>query len=81
MFVDPNKVATETGHTHSTIRWKKGSIDSMIGIVYIITLEDSSYNDFTIGGNGGSEMGFVTLWKFWFYESVKRVKMIGYFWR
>ena len=54
MIVDPNKVATETGHTHSTIRWKKGSIDSMIGIVYIITLEDSSYNDFTIGGNGGS---------------------------
>ena len=26
----------------------------MIGIVYIITLEDFSYNDFTIGGNGGS---------------------------
>ena len=49
MIVDPNKVATETGHTHSTIRWKKGSIDSMIGIVYIITLKDFSYyNDFTL---------------------------------
>ena len=54
MFVDPNKVATETGHTRSTIKWKKGSKDSMIGIVYVITLEDFSYNDFTIGGNGGS---------------------------
>ena len=54
MFVDPNKVATETGHTRRTIEWKKGSVDSMIGIVYVITLKDFSYNDFTIGGNGGS---------------------------
>ena len=50
MFVDPNKVATETGHTRSTIKWKMGSVDSMLGIVYI-TLKDFSYNDFTIGGN------------------------------
>ena len=55
MFVDPNKVATETGHTRSTsIEWKKGSVDSMIGIMYIITSKDFLYNDFSIGGNGGS---------------------------
>ena len=54
MFVDPNKVATKTGHTRSTIEWKKGSMDGMIGILYVITLKDLSYNDFTIGGNDGS---------------------------
>ena len=53
-FVDPNKVATETGHTCSTIEWKKGSVDSMLGIVYVITLTDFSYNNFTIGHNGDS---------------------------
>jgi hypothetical protein len=42
MFVDPNNVATETetGHTHSTIEWKKGSMDSMIRIVYVIAFKD-----------------------------------------
>ena len=54
MFVDPNKVATKTRHTSSTIEWKKGSMDGMIGIAYINTLKDLSYNVFTIGGNGGS---------------------------
>ena len=54
MFVDPNKVATKTGQTRSTIEWKKGSVDGMIGIVYVITLKDLSYHDFTIGGNNGS---------------------------
>jgi len=42
MFVDLDKVATETGHTRSTIEWKKGSLDSMIGIVNVqihLTLE------------------------------------------
>ena len=29
-------------------------MDSMIGIVYVVTLKDFAYNDFTIGGNGGS---------------------------
>ena len=33
MCVDPNKVAPERGHTCSTIEWKKGSVDSMIGIM------------------------------------------------
>ena len=27
----------------------------MIGIVYVSTLKDLLYNDFAIGGNGGSE--------------------------
>ena len=29
-------------------------MDSMIRIVYVITLKDFLYNDFTIGGTGGS---------------------------
>lgn len=33
MFVDSNKVATlETRHTNSTIEWKKGIMDGVIGI-------------------------------------------------
>ena len=54
MFVDPNKVAAKTGHTCSTIEWKKGSVDGMIGIVYVTTLQDLLCNDFTIGGDGES---------------------------
>ena len=53
-FVDPNKVATKTRNTHSAIEWKDGSMNGMIRIEYIITLNNLSYNTFTIDGNGGS---------------------------